>query len=798
MRKLMFSKLTAFFLSVVLMTGLSANISEGADPTVIASGPVGSAGPNLSWKLWDNGVLEVTGTGEMWDFLQWGWDYDWDLFWFDVRDRVTSVVINEGVTSVGYGMFNFCLNLVEVKIPASVTYIGIVAATRHYYDCAFRGCVNLTSIDVDPGNQNYSSVGGVLFDKNETALIFYPEGKAAADYVVPASVTTVCGMVFSNRNDIVSVDLPNVTTVGPGAFNGCENLTRAYMPKVVSIEEMAFGGCGSLTNVYMPKAETISNEVFGNCVNLAYVNMPSVTVIEDYAFYGCAKLNEVYIGTAAPPLVDSIHINPSAAFSGVAPGARVMVPSSWSAYGVFENSVWHGLTVKYHVMPKITVPNITATAGRTVEVPVIISNNPGVATVRFTVAFNDEYLTLDSVTDGGLLGEEYHSGVYGTPYTFYWENATINENITNNGTIASLRFTVPQNTPAGVYDISLSYEYSLYDIIDVDMKPVFFSAENGSIEVIPFVYGNVSGSGAAPSPLDSMLLSRRLANWPGVTIFEPAADVDTDGFVTPRDAMILRRHIARWAGYEVLPYVPQQTGFQQFGAASGLLIKNVPSIMVSSASGNIGDIVEINVGLKNNPGIAAMRLNVNFDAKALRLVGVEDKGVLGAQTHGASYASPYILYWENGTSLADFVYSGDVATLRFEILSAAGSPVVVSYDNDRFDILNAALNTVNFEISGGGVSVKDKPKPAALVSAETSAKNFSGITETEKNSKSWVLSFTVTETYSDGKIKVVPYSININSNNANIDGAHDLGAYTLVYDIKGSGSNVKEFKVIMN
>ena len=76
--------------------------------------------------------------------------------------------------------------------------------------------------------------------------------------------------------------------------------------------------------------------------------------------------------------------------------------------------------------------------------------------------------------------------------------------------------------------------------------------------------------------------------------------------------------------------------------------------------------------------------------------------------------------------------------------------------------------------------------------------------ETAKNSRVWVLTFNATVTYANGATEVKTYSINLNGNNANLDGKykfgndHDLAGYTLVYDVKGNGSNIKEFKLISN
>ena len=66
------------------------------------------------------------------------------------------------------------------------------------------------------------------------------------------------------------------------------------------------------------------------------------------------------------------------------------------------------------------------------------------------------------------------------------------------------------------------------------------------------------------------------------------------------------------------------------------------------------------------------------------------------------------------------------------------------------------------------------------------------------NSKVQTLIFQVTETLSDGSVEVVDYEIEIAANNINIDGSIDLGVYKLFFDIKGNGSNIKLFEIVMN
>jgi len=85
-----------------------------------------------------------------------------------------------------------------------------------------------------------------------------------------------------------------------------------------------------------------------------------------------------------------------------------------------------------------------------------------------------------------------------------------------------------------------------------------------------------------------------------------------------------------------------------------------------------------------------------------------------------------------------------------------------------------------------------------IVGAAATAKDFISIVETAANSRVWALSFKVTETYANGEKMIVTRSININASNANVSGRYNLGEYTLIYDIKGNGSNIKEFRVVLN
>ncbi len=192
-----------------------------AERSVIADG---SCGENLTWVLYDDGELVISGSGAM----------NSDP-WQNYQTYIKNVVIENGVTSIGFWAFSGYTGLTSITIPDSVTSIGYMA---------FRNCTGLTSVTI--GN----------------------------------SVTSIESYAFSHCTGLTSVTIGNsVTSIGGGAFEYCTGLTSITIPdSVTSIETHAFYYCSGLTSV------TIGN---------------GVTSIGDKAFYGCSKLKDVYVTDVA-------------------------------------------------------------------------------------------------------------------------------------------------------------------------------------------------------------------------------------------------------------------------------------------------------------------------------------------------------------------------------------------------------------------------------------------------------------------------------------------------------------------
>ena len=302
-----------------------------------SSGTCGKNGDNVTWKLTSEGTLTISGTGDMADF-------EWDgTPWYSVSSQVKSVVIKDGVTSIGDCAFGGCISLTSVSIPDGVISIGFAAfescslltgvtipnSVTGIGDYAFGYCSSLisvtipgsvtsigeaafaggsTSVNVSRENKNYCSVDGGLYDKQKTT-IFHPGKIQNGAFRVPDGVTRIGDSAFFDCTSLTSVIIPkSVTSIGSLAFLGCIRLTTVTIPDgVTSIGDAAFAGSSTSINVsrenknycsvdgglYNKQKTTILHP--GKIQNGTFRIPDGVTSIGGYAFDGYRSLTNVTI-----------------------------------------------------------------------------------------------------------------------------------------------------------------------------------------------------------------------------------------------------------------------------------------------------------------------------------------------------------------------------------------------------------------------------------------------------------------------------------------------------------------------
>ena len=199
---------------------------------------------DMTWTLYDNGLLTISGDGQM-----------YSAPWIDkgYANQIKNVEIGSGAINVYSRAFADCVNLTSVTLPDTLTSI---------YGYAFFGCGQLKTINLE-------------------------------------NVKSINRNAFYNCSSLSNVSLDSLTSIGNYAFSGA-GLTEVVLPDTLELDRWAWGvfaNCTSLKSATLPAGTTeISNALFMGCSSLESIKIPdSVTEINSHSFYGCSSLTGINI-----------------------------------------------------------------------------------------------------------------------------------------------------------------------------------------------------------------------------------------------------------------------------------------------------------------------------------------------------------------------------------------------------------------------------------------------------------------------------------------------------------------------
>lgn len=230
----------------------------------------GTCGDNVTWKL-EGDTLTISGTGPMFDYKSYNGP------WNSTRMDIKSIVVGEGVTTIGNSAFEGCSKVTSVSLPKTLTRIG---------GYAFDHCSSLKELSIPDG---VTSIGGYAFSCCTFESIKLPSG-----------LKSLGVGAFAYCAHLKEISIPNgVKSLEVETFQYCTSLENVELPNgMTSIGESAFTGCKAITSIVIPDSVTsIGEYAFEYCLALKEIHLPaSLRTVHVTSFFNCGALESIYYG----------------------------------------------------------------------------------------------------------------------------------------------------------------------------------------------------------------------------------------------------------------------------------------------------------------------------------------------------------------------------------------------------------------------------------------------------------------------------------------------------------------------
>lgn len=369
---------------------------------IVASGECGADGNNVIWTLDETGILTLSGSGAIADYAYENWT--------DYLDSITSVNINEGITSIGNMSFSKLKKMTSISLPSTLTKIGgfafsnceilmsvtIPDSVTELGSYTFWNCLNLREIEIPSGIKTIPS--HAFYECHALRKVTFNEG-----------LTTIGFMAFAYCFCLDSISFPDsLTTIATQAFVNCSNLSHVEYPRnwTTVLEEKSQGNmspfkdCYALNEIVIPDCVTqIPNGAFYSCKYLKTIVLPNgLTTIGNYAFSGTA-IKAIDI----PDSVTTIGVD---AFSNT-PLETVYIPKFVDDIGAFAFNNCNQLKSVYFYgnVPSRTPRDIFTGTDITIYYP---EDAEGWTTPTYTFSFGITYNT--EIFDSSVIFENTLSG----------------------------------------------------------------------------------------------------------------------------------------------------------------------------------------------------------------------------------------------------------------------------------------------------------------------------------------------------------------------------------------------------
>ncbi|MBR5644221.1 MAG: leucine-rich repeat protein, partial [Salinivirgaceae bacterium] len=307
----------------------------------------GDAGPNARYEMdTETGIMRIYGNGDLYNYHG-SWTYYSSYSQLDhtgngvtgtqngaqytgnsplntnfgtnrnpiyLRDYLTTVIIEEGITSIGAAFFYNCQKLTSITMPSSLTLINYEAFrsckkleqieigpnVEHVMGRWATECDKFNYISVNPANTHYVSIGGVLYSADTTILVCFPEALNTIEYVIPEGTVYAATDALYHLRLVQSITIPTtMVDIEYGSFDQCPNL-KTLVLKSSTPPTLHKDVAGThLTGIFVPCGEAAQYSNNGNWNSYGGGHIQNAVVVEFYVETNNIELGDVEITSRA-------------------------------------------------------------------------------------------------------------------------------------------------------------------------------------------------------------------------------------------------------------------------------------------------------------------------------------------------------------------------------------------------------------------------------------------------------------------------------------------------------------------